>query len=92
MSVASQYDNGWAYGYGIDLMYEPGIDDNLRAAWTHTAAAKPEKAQRVRFDPKADGINDYMYGGGDDWRTLRSGICGRLVGEQSAPVTCPAAP
>lgn len=89
------YDNDWAHAYGIDLLFEAGIDDNLRAAWVYSDAfADPDpakdKARRVRFDPVADGISSFRYGGDDDWRTMRRGVCRALATEQSPAVTCPA--
>lgn len=89
------YDNDWAHAYGIDLLFEAGVDDNLRAAWVYSDAfADPDpakdKARRVRFDPVADGISSFRYGGDDDWRTMRRGVCRALATEQSPAVTCPA--
>lgn len=96
MGRYSYYDNYWAYGYGADLMYEPGVDTNLRATYTHNDDVRPghdeEWERRPRFDPVADGIFDLPYGGENDWETMRNGICKNLVGEQPTPVTCPPLP
>ena len=27
----SEHDNSWFYGYGVDLLFEPGVDTNLRS-------------------------------------------------------------
>lgn len=89
------YDNDWAYGYGVDLMYEAGVDNNLRAAYTHAEKVdnvNEDWEKRVRFDPVADGIFDLAYGGENDWETMRNGICKNLVGEQPSPITCPPLP
>ncbi|HEY5946432.1 MAG TPA: hypothetical protein VIV40_13105, partial [Kofleriaceae bacterium] len=94
MGRYSFYDNVWAYGYGVDLMFEPGVDNNLRAAWTHAEKENAVEAweKRPRFDPIADGIFDYVYGGENDWETMRNGICTNLVGEQPTPINCPPIP
>jgi len=84
MAIASSYDNQWAAARGVDLLYDPAVDDDLRAALT-----KPDG--HVRFDPVADGITDYAYEDNDDWAVMRHGVCAPIVNERpsSAKVTCP---
>ena len=95
MRMESLYDNDWAYSYGIDLLYDPQVDDNLRAAWTYSDGfGKPDDPhkRRVRFDPKADGITDYEYRDYSDWGTMHGGICAPLQAERASAeqVRCPA--
>lgn len=74
------YDSNWTAAYGIDLMFEPGLDDNLRAAWTlSTNYPNATVRQKVKFDPKADGINDHAYGPSNDWQVMRINICSTIA-------------
>lgn len=84
MTIASSYDNQWTAARGVDLLFDPAVDDDLRAALTRSDG-------RVRFDPVADGITDYAYDDNDDWAVMRHGVCAPIVDERpsSAKVTCP---
>lgn len=83
IGLNAYFDNVWAYAYGIDLLYEPGVDSNLRAALSHLDMS-------VRVRPKADGIQDFAYTNYNDWEVLRVGLCENLVKEAPQPrVTCP---
>lgn len=95
LTMESAFDNQWTFGAGIDLAFDPGIDTNLRAAWTLDAFAKDDPG-RVRFLPKADGIEAYVMRDYDDWQVLRYGVCHALVAPGVGdvghnPTTCPAA-
>lgn len=93
MGVESMYDNSWLYSYGVDLLYEAGIDDNLRSATTRSYASDDESLHgTVRFDPKADGISNYTYENSNDWRTMRWGLCQKLADEQGLGLTCASPP
>lgn len=98
--LLSPFDNVWLCGLGIDLLYTPGIDSNLHAAFTVGAnyggnnADSPKKF-RVWFRPNADGIYDYQYRNLNDWQTLRVGVCKYVVypGDglpESSQIRCPA--
>jgi len=100
MGLLSPFDNVWLYGLGIDLLYTPGIDSNLRAAFTVGAnyggdnPDSPKKFQ-VWFRPNADGIYDYSYRNFNDWQTLQVGVCKYVVDPgdalpHSTQIQCPA--
>jgi hypothetical protein len=84
VGLNSPFDNVWLYGMGIDLLYDRGVDSNLRAAFTVGAdygednPDAPKKFQ-VWFRPVADGITNYRYTNHDDWQVLRHGICTNMV-------------
>jgi len=95
LAIRSLYDNPWTYAYGVDLLYEPGIDQNLRAAMVATDAPDDVASRRrIRFDPVADGITQFTYDDNNDWRAMRHGVCAPIAAEQpsSTRVTCPPAP
>ena len=75
LGMTSSYFNGWLYSYGVDLLFDQGVDTNLRAALTLSQSFGPGLGRTVRFDPKADGINDYSYGDHDDWTRMSRVIC-----------------
>lgn len=100
LGMESYFDNEWTYAHGIDLLYETGVDSNLRAAWSFSDAwLEPDAAGVVRagltvFAPKADGIEDLAYQNYDDWGVLRVGICAAITNPQTQPAlnnptTCP---
>jgi hypothetical protein len=84
LGLDSAFDNTWLYGYGIDLLYDVGIDTNLRAAFTVGAnygGDNPDapKEFQVWYRPVADGIFNYVYTNHNDWQVLRVGICRNVV-------------
>lgn len=85
------FDNAWGYAYGLDLLYEPGVDTNLRAVLTLGDRLKTRSQLWLR--PKADGINNFTYTDYNDWETLRIGLCRNLVaGAGTVPnpkIKCP---
>ncbi|HTJ46163.1 MAG TPA: hypothetical protein VL463_28860 [Kofleriaceae bacterium] len=96
MAQSAFYDNEWMDVFGIDLLFDPAFDDDLRAAFA--VGGDPDRHgsdyQHLRFDPKADGITDFTYTDYDDWRTMRTGICATIEHDSSVtdPVICPWAP
>ncbi|MCI0400803.1 MAG: hypothetical protein L0Z68_05830 [Gammaproteobacteria bacterium] len=70
VGLDSPFDNVWMYAFGIDLLYESGIDKNLRAVLA-SAINKPESWTRILVRPKADGINNFTYTNYNDWEVLR---------------------
>lgn len=97
VGLQSSFDNLWTYAKGIDLFFQPGVDTNLRAAWTFSNAWDPDgtidRSGLVEFEPKADGINDFVMKNYDDWQVLRVGICKNVVDpgqNASQPIRCPA--
>ena len=87
-------DNEWLKGYGVDAWFDPGIDKNLRVAFAQSAGTAPaEDGGRVRFLPKADGINAYAQENRDDWAMIRIAMCRMLTSQNaSQAISCPAWP
>lgn len=91
IGLTSGYDSWWTYSRGVDLWYEPGIDSNLRAAWSISRLTDPALDTQVRFDPKADGINDYVQADNNDWVQIGYALCRALVnptGSVTNPIQC----
>jgi hypothetical protein len=79
------FDNLWFDGKGLDFLYEPGVDTNLRAA---SADGEGEVVLR----PKADGIQHFPYTNYNDWQVHRVGLCSQVVnpgGTVANPIKCP---
>lgn len=95
LGLTSGYDSWWTYSRGVDLWYEPGIDSNLRAAWSVSPLTDPALDSQLRFDPKADGINDYVQADNNDWVQIGYAVCRALVnptGSVTNPIQCGARP
>jgi Right handed beta helix region len=91
VGLNSLFDNTAYLAFGIDLLYEQGVDANLRSVTT-VAIPKPKKLETVEFRPKADGINDFPYTNYDDWAYLRIGLCRQVIdpgGLGPKAVRCP---
>lgn len=90
--VTAQHDNVWFFGNGVDLLFDPGVDSNLRAA---VSTALIERGQpsphRVVLRPKADGIVDFDQKNFSDWSMIGYSLCA-LLKANGASVSCPAAP
>jgi hypothetical protein len=72
---------------GGDLLFESGVDTNLRAVMGFTA----DGATDVWFVPKADGIHDSTYTNQNDWAVMRYSLCREVVspgGLVTNPVRC----
>lgn len=88
--VTSQHDNVWLYGNGVDLLFQPGLDTNLRAAVsTALIEGGQPSPHRIVLRPKADGIVDFDQRNFSDWEQIGKSLCTRLK-ENGAAVTCPA--
>lgn len=72
----------------MDLLYEPGRDANLRAAYSLANTDAGGQRFDVMFRPKAEGINDFTYTNHNDWQALRVGLC-RFFGTPARPVPSP---
>jgi hypothetical protein len=84
----SAFDNIWATAHGVDLMFEPGKDTNLRAAIVYDFG---QWDQRVVFQPLADGIVDLSYGSFDDWTQMGRRACASVAnpgGLVPSPIPC----
>lgn len=86
------FDNVWNYGFGIDLLFEPGIDTNLQAIQS-LAINKAEVWASLQYRPKADAINDFAMTNFSDWKVMRRTLCANVVnpgGLLTVPaVNCP---
>lgn len=69
------HDNVWYYGRGVDLLFEPGVDTNLRAAVSTKLDSTPPKPPFVELRPKADGVVDFAYRNWNEWEALGIGLC-----------------
>ncbi|MSU34361.1 MAG: hypothetical protein EXS36_04495 [Pedosphaera sp.] len=90
VGLEGPFDNVWAVAAGVDLLYEEGVDTNLRAVTTGMPTDTGLGAVWMR--PKADGIQDFNLLNYNDWQVLRVGICQQLVnpgGTVSNPIKCP---
>jgi hypothetical protein len=82
------FDNVWYGGYGVNLMYEPGRDTNLRALVVPSGGAWDKKPV---FQPLADGIVDSTTTGFDDLSQIRLKLCASVAnpgGTVSNPRPC----
>lgn len=84
----SDLTNTWLYGLGVDLLFESGVDSNLRYALA-SALYKEDVPQPhyLWIFPKADGILDLNYSNENDWRALGAETCIRLAAD-GAEVNC----
>jgi hypothetical protein len=82
------FDNGWTKGFGVDLMFEPGKDSNLRAAVVYSFGTTSGKTTVL---PLADGIVDLTYGSFNDWGQIGKGLCAGVAnpgGTVASPMAC----
>lgn len=86
------FDNVWNYGFGIDLLFEPGIDTNLQAIQS-VAINKADVWTSLQYRPKADAINDFEMTNFSDWEVMRRTLCANVVNPGglliSPAVNCP---
>jgi hypothetical protein len=77
MGLTSDHQNEWFYAFGLDLLYEEGVDTNLRALVARKKRDGDENLVPARLEvrPKADGIVDYGLRNWNDWDVLRVGSC-----------------
>jgi len=73
IGLDSYYDNAWFKAFGLDTIYEPGVDRNLRVLYTNEVPK--EHFKHVMFRPEADGIKDFLYRDTNDWKILRDHLC-----------------
>lgn len=84
--LISEHDNTWLYAAGVDLLYEHGVDANVRAAIAFAAGGDLQHSLWLR--PKADGIVAHPQRDWDDWLAIGVGTCLSLV-DGGAQVRCP---
>ncbi|MFO0605058.1 MAG: hypothetical protein U0324_17895 [Polyangiales bacterium] len=88
LGLVAPFNNAWMTVYGADLLFDRGVDVNLRAFVTHADAWDTQ----VVFYPLADGIVDRSYGDHDDWSFVRSHLCASVANPGNtvaSPVACP---
>lgn len=86
------HDNVWLYGYGMDLLYEEGVDANLRALVSvKVFGDSGSEPAAMQFRTKADGVIDYTLRNWNDWASLGAGACITLAASsaQDNPIKCP---
>jgi hypothetical protein len=84
--------NDWYYGKGVDLLFDPNVDSNLRAAIDVARVVKDlPKPHKVELRPKADGIVDFNQKNWNDWEGLGVDLC-RDLKSAGANVNCLAWP
>jgi hypothetical protein len=84
IGLDTYFDNVWRTTDGADLLYERGVDTNLRAA---ISLGNSE----LWFHPKADGIHNSVYTNQNDWLVLRRHLCSDVVNPDGLvpdPVVC----
>ena len=86
--VDEDHDNVWFYGNGVDALFEPQVDSNVRVA-VATALLKEGSPQPHFLDlrPKADGIVDFLQRNWNDWEGLGVDTC-RTLRTAGAQVNC----
>jgi hypothetical protein len=86
------HHNSWLYGYGLDLLFEPGVDSNLRLLLARKQLNDDGTHQPypVELRPKADGIIDYPLRNWNDWEVLRVDLCRTLNNSVDGTLVCPA--
>lgn len=90
--VTAQHDNVWFYGNGVDLLFEAGVDSNLRAAVSTALIERNQPSpHRVVLRPKADGIVDFDQRNHNDWALIGVSLC-TLLKANGASVNCPPVP
>ena len=90
------HQNTWYKGLGVDLLLEPGVDDNLRALVARDLPfpIDPDHPERIpgslEVRPRADGIIDRVHRNYNDWQSLGVGACRTTVAGSNAahPIRC----
>ena len=86
------FDNDWYYGKGVDLLFDPNVDSDLRAAVNVALVVKDvPQPHKIELRPKADGIIDFNQKNWNDWEGLGVDLC-RDLASAGANVRCPAWP
>lgn len=92
MNFSTRHSNVWFSVHGVDPLFDPGIDENIRLVVPFIDEDPnndtPNGALEIR--PKADGIVDLVQADRSDWSGLGVGLCQVLAGEQATnPIICP---
>jgi len=88
MGLIGAHQNTWYVGRGVELLFDPAVDANLRAIVSIYDPSGNDG--RVRFRPRADGILDYPLRSWNDWEILGVGLC-RVLAKSSSQntISCP---
>ena len=90
--ATENFDNDWYYGKGVDLLFDPNVDTNVRAAVDVALVVKDvPQPHKIELRPKADGIIDFNQKNWNDWEGLGVDLC-RDLASGGASVKCPAWP
>lgn len=81
------HDNVWYYGNGVDLLFESGVDSNLRAAVASALRPQVPDPHFVNLRPKADGVVFQVYRNWNDWEAMGIAVC-RTLKSAGADVNC----
>ncbi len=86
--IDEDHDNVWYFGNGVDVLFDPAFDSNVRVA-VATALVKKDVPQPhiLEFRPKADGIVDFTQRNWNDWLGIGVDVC-RTLKSAGAPVNC----
>lgn len=90
VGMDSPFDNVWFSVWGLDLLFEPGVDTNLRSVDARRHPGGDEHFE-LWLRPKADGVHDFAMENYDDWEALGANLCPRVVnpgGDLSNPIAC----
>lgn len=88
--VGRFHDNSDFLGHGVDVLFEPGVDSNVRVV-VATAIGEAVEQHFIQLRPKADGIVDLEQKNADDWETLGVELC-RTLFLAGSRVRCPGLP
>ncbi|KAB2910133.1 MAG: hypothetical protein F9K40_03345 [Kofleriaceae bacterium] len=91
LSDAGEHQSSSLRGYGLDLLFEPGVDTNLRLllARKQQEDGGSQSPRHVELRPKADGIIDFEQRNWNDWEIMRVELCNTLVSAGSTGLGCP---
>lgn len=75
VGLASGYDSDWTYTRGLDAWFDPGVDSNVRVAWSISPLTDEDRDGVIRFDPNADGLVDTAQPAYNDWPVVGYALC-----------------
>jgi hypothetical protein len=87
LGLQGPFDNVWFGGYGMAVLHQPGIDDNLRVV-VAKRSGHPEKDGVLQFRPHADGIVDHDLIAWNDFETLGIDLCRTVTASGPNPIKC----
>ena len=86
--VDEDHDNVWYYGNGVDALFEPEFDSNVRLAVATALLSEGAPTPHVlELRPKADGVVDFVQRNRNDWEGIGIDTC-RTLRTVGAQVNC----